>query len=139
MRELRQLIILVVAGSAGLLSCQKDDAGPVATGLTGTWKLVKRDCYCVRAPVPDETITFTAAQFSVYENGQLSKAGTYTNTTGAVECGSSNRVPVLQLTANQGSSHLAVVSITNKSLVLNYKADGAGCLSDYPVDTYERL
>ena len=138
MKPLRQILILALASSAGLMSCKKDTASPEADGLIGTWKLVRRDCYCVRGPVPDETIIFTARDFSIYRNGQLDASGTYGNTTAPVVCGSTNRVPVLQLAATQGYTLLAESAITDNSLVLNYNANGGGCLSDAPVDTYER-
>lgn len=139
MTQLRQLSALALIGLTGLIGCQKDDAGPASTGLTGTWKLTKRDCYCFITPVPDETITFTATTFSVHENGLLTATGSYTTTTAPVECGSSTRVPVVHLAATQGYSHYVVSTVVDNKLVLDYKADGGGCISDTPVDTYERL
>jgi hypothetical protein len=129
------LALLAFAASA-LAGCSKDNSSqPSGEGLIGHWKLVNRQCYCVPAPTPNETVTFTATNFSFFANGQLRYAGTYAPATVTV-CGISNSAPGLRLSSNQPSigSPEVQYTVTGNQLILDY---GGPC--DAPSDTYERV
>jgi hypothetical protein len=125
------LLVLVVA--IAISACKKE-AG-LNTGLIGSWRLTSRQCECLPAPTPNETVSFTATGFSFYKNGQFYGNGTYADTT-ATLCGSSTPVPALRLTYSTLKLYppTAGVTVTGNTLVLDY---GGPC--DAPVDTYVRL
>lgn len=78
----------------GLTGC-KDDVDS-ATGLAGTWQLTSRVCFCSE-PLPNQTVTFTDTSFSFYENGQITRQGTYAAGMGKL-CGGTTEYPVTKLT-----------------------------------------
>ncbi|MBD2766327.1 hypothetical protein IC235_00290 [Hymenobacter sp. BT664] len=124
--------------SISLVSCKKDTSVS-PTGLIGTWKLTNRECYCLPMSRPDESVTFTGKNFSFCKDGRIISEGTYTKTTGPVECGSTTQVPILRLAGTSGVIHQVVATIDGRTLVLDYRAEGGGCISDTSIDTYERL
>jgi hypothetical protein len=130
------LSLLLAIAAATLAGCSKDDCSkPSGEGLIGTWKLVDRQCYCLPAPTPNETATFTATSFAFFSNGQLRYSGTYAPATVTV-CGMSSSAPGLRLNSSQpiiGSPEVQY-TITGNQLVLDY---GGPC--DAPRDTYERV
>jgi hypothetical protein len=131
------LLLFFVATS--VMSCKKD-SDPALSELVGTWKLTSRDgCYCPQAPVPDERITFSDTNFSIYKANQLTSEGTYSGTTAPVVCSSTTRVPALRMVSTSGTVYQAAITINGSTLMLDYRAQSGGCLSDVPVDTYERL
>lgn len=119
-----------------LPGCRKDDATS-DTSLVGTWQLKQRSCYCAPTALPDETLTFTSAGFSVYTSGVLTDYGTYTIIP-AAKC-SGKAALALRLTSNGSvvwSPRDAFYSISGNTLTLDYNI---GCLADGVVETYERL
>ena len=129
---------LALLTACGLGACKKanTDPQPNATApLVGRWKLVNRQCFCLSAPTPDETVTFTAQGFAFYRNGRFVSDGTYADTT-ATLCGGSVPTPVLRFT--YATLRLlpfnATASVRTNALVLDY---GGAC--DAPIDTYQRM
>ena len=121
-------LILLLAG------CDKKDDEMPCTSLSGTWKLLSRQCYCAANPSPNETITFTATEFVITKNRVVTTQGSYVATTGVV-CGGAS-APALRFTyANSsGTSYLVASALSGNTLVLDY----GGCV-DAPIDTYVRL
>lgn len=121
-------LVLLLAG------CDKKADEKPSTALSGTWKLLSQQCFCAATPLPNETITFTDAEFSIAKNSIVITQGSYAATAGSV-CGGTS-VPALRFTyANSNWTPRNVVStLSGNTLVLDY----GGCL-DAPVDTYVRL
>ncbi len=119
---------------SGLLSCKKDAA---PAGLAGVWKLTSRtECYCPAGPVQDETLTLTNSRFSFTRDGQVVREGSYTQGTAAT-CGTTALLAVLALTEDGNRPAYNVpFTLDGKTLVLDYRNR---CISDSPLDTYERL
>lgn len=119
--------------SLGLTGCKEDSDTP--TGLVGEWQLTSRQCFCAPGPVPNETATFTATEFSFYRDGQLISHGLYAPDTGEI-C-SAAKVPVTKLSfapAAPGSAFTNVqITVSYNTLTLDY---GSPC--DAPRDTYRR-
>ena len=134
---MRQLINSVGAlALLSLLSCQKEKATP---SLEGTWRLINRQCYCAPAPVPDETVTFTATRFTFFRGNRGMRLGDYALGTAAVPCFTNGtRGPALLLTDSNATTISGPPTVqyhfNGNTLVLDY---GGPC--DAPVDTYERL
>ena len=131
--------LLTAATFLGLVSCQKEAAGPASTTLEGAWRLTRRQCYCPSAPEPDETITFTATRFAFYRGNRALRFGDYTFITAAVPCFNNGTTgPALHLTYSTSANSLGSDSVQYRldgnTLTLDY---GGPC--DAPVDTYERL
>lgn len=136
MKFLTQLpLSLAVAAASILAGCSKDASKPTSKDLVGTWKLVDRQCYCVPAPTPDETVVFTAATFTFFANGQLKSTGNYMPAKVTV-CGVSTPSPGLRFSSTQPATGSPEVqyTITGDRLILDY---GGPC--DAPRDTYERI
>jgi len=127
------LSFLVFAALAG--GCSKDNSKPADEGLVGIWKLVDRQCYCSPAPTPNESLIFTATNFSFFANGQPRYSGTYAPAAVTV-CGISGAAPGLRLSSNRPIIGLSEMqyTLTGNQLVLDY---GGPC--DAPRDTYERV
>lgn len=130
--------LLSAATLLSLISCQKEAPSP-APVLEGTWRLTNRQCYCVPAPLPDETVTFTATRFTFYSGNRGMRHGDYTLSTAAVPCLNNGLVgPALHLTYSTASTSPGPATIqyhrNGNTLTLDY---GGPC--DAPVDTYERL
>ncbi|WP_426060841.1 hypothetical protein [Hymenobacter sp. B1770] len=131
-RSLRPYLLSLLASGSMLTGCEKESDS--LSGLAGTWKLTNRECFCVPAPVPNETATFTNSEFSFYKEGQLSASGTYAFTEGKT-CGGSTLIPVARLTyatLNNPPTDV-VVTVAGNTLVLDY---GIAC--DAPRETYKR-
>ena len=132
MKRLFYLSFVAVLATA----CHCEDPAPnSATGLAGSWQLVKRQCYCIPGPTPNEKAIFTGTDFKLYANNALTTSGTYSSAVGTI-CGISTRVPVLRFTATSGqhTNWDAIATVSGDTLVLDY---GAPC--DAPRDTYQRL
>ena len=116
-----------------LAGCKKDADTP--TGLVGTWRLINRQCFCLRTTLPNETVVFTATEFSFFTDGKLTARGTYANTTAPWRCSGTTPVPVLLFTYATPIwlPEATDLTVTGNSLVI----DHGGCL-DAPVDTYIR-
>jgi len=133
-------LLLGVLSLGSLAGCEEDAASsprPEGKGLVGTWRLTSRQCYCPQAPVPNETVTFTATDVVFHRNGQLLSQGSYDFTTGGL-CGSNASGPLLRfsytLPSQPTATRLAIVTENGNTLVLDY---GGPC--DGPVDRYERM
>ena len=128
-----RLLIALVLVTFSLAGCKKDADTP--TGLVGSWRLVNRQCFCARTPLPIETVVFTAREFSFFTDGQLTARGTYANTTAPWRCSGTTPVPVVLFTyaTPSWSPEATDLTVTGNSLVI----DHGGCL-DAPVDTYTR-
>ncbi|MDB5234575.1 MAG: hypothetical protein JWR44_1568 [Hymenobacter sp.] len=132
--------MLLLAAALGVAGCKNNDdnaAAPTSNDIVGHWKLVSRQCYCPRGPVPDETVGFTATQFSFYKAGVLSSSGSYSYGSVTSFCsGGTGSAPGLRFTYANGTQgpQSAIFTVTGNTLVLDY---GGPC--DAPVDTYERL
>jgi hypothetical protein len=127
------LLMLAIAG------CKSTETPAPGSGLEGTWRLTNRQCYCVPAPVPDETITFTATRFTFFSGNRATRLGDYTIATAAVPCINNGTTgPALLLTDSNATTIPGPPTIqyrlTGDTLTLDY---GGPC--DAPVDTYERL
>ncbi len=129
---LRPFLLLLVSTSM-LAGCKKE-TGP-STGLTGTWKLTNRECFCVPVPLADETLTFTDTEFSFYKENRQTVYGNYSFAPGKI-CGVSTPTPLLYLAYVNATSVPGgvVVTVTGNTLVLDY---GIAC--DAPRETYKRL
>lgn len=131
--------LLLLAGLS-LSGCKKENAATetadVSAGLVGRWQLTDRQCFCLRTPVPNEAVVFTAATFSFYKDGQRTAGGTYAQAPVAPMCGGNGTVPGLRLTITEGSFFYktATFTVSGNKLVLDY---GRPC--DAPFDTYQRL
>jgi hypothetical protein len=127
-------LLLLFAAAISFVGCKKNEDIPA---LEGTWKLVSRDgCYCPAGPVPDETLILTATDFSFAKSGQVARQGTYTRGT-AAKCGTTALLPVLSFSdASNVAPRNVPFSLNGQKLVLDYSNR---CISDSPVDTYERL
>ena len=141
---MRPLLLSVVASTLlGLASCQKEKATTPSPTLEGTWRLSSRQCYCLPAPVPDETVTFTATRFTFYKGNRAVRLGKYSFTKASPLC-LSNGIPIpvvrfateLQLPDSAANHFSADVQYTlsGNTLTLDY---GSPC--DFPLDTYEQL
>ncbi|OGX80872.1 hypothetical protein BEN47_06355 [Hymenobacter lapidarius] len=135
MRHLFRLFLLPFIISAGLLAGCKKDSDP--SGLAGAWKLTSRtDCYCPAGQVLNETLTLTNTRFSFTRDGQVVSEGSYKQGTGA-KCGTTALLAVLALTEDGNQPTYKVPFILDgQTLVLDYRNR---CISDSPLDTYERL
>ena len=135
------LIPFVASALLGLASCQKDKASAPLT-LEGTWRLTSRQCYCQPAPVPDETVTFTAKRFTFYKGNRATRLGKYSFTLASPLCLSNgNPIPVVRFAtelqlpeATNIYSADVQYTLSGNTLTLDY---GSPC--DFPLDTYERL
>ena len=132
-RSIYAHLLLLLGVAISFAGCKKDPE-PVIDGLTGTWQLASRQCYCTPGPVPSETLFITASGFALLEKGQFTASGTYTFTTATI-CGSQTPAPALGLTATTGAWHRGtpVFQLTGNELVLDY---GSPC--DALRDTYRR-
>ena len=128
-----RLWILLVLVALSLAGCKKDTDAPM--GLVGTWQLVNRQCFCLRTPLPNETVVFTATEFSFFTDGQLTAHGTYATATAPWRCSGTTPVPVVLFTyaTSTWPPEATDLTVTGNSLVI----DHGGCL-DAPVDTYTR-
>ena len=135
----RKFLLPVVL--SGLLlpfaSCQKENAPkPANADLTGTWQLTNHQCYCTATPLPNETVTFTATDFTFFENGLPTRHGQYTLVSGVPFChAGSAPVSILHLDfspTNQGPQETQY-TLAGNTLTLDY---GSPC--DAPLDTYQR-
>ncbi|WP_375416648.1 hypothetical protein [uncultured Hymenobacter sp.] len=117
----------------GLTGCKEDTDS--ATGLAGTWQLTSRVCFCPE-PLPNQAVTFTDTSFSFYENGQLTRQGTYAAGMGTF-CGGTTEYPVTKLTYSLNPSPELInarITLTDNELTLDF---GKEC--DAPFNTYRRL
>ena len=119
-------------------SCQKESAPkPANAGLTGTWQLTSHQCYCAAAPLPNQTVTFTATDVTFFENGRPTRHGQYTRVSAVPTCiAGSPSAPTLRLnfaSANMGPQE-AQYRLSGDILTLDY---GSPC--DAPLDTYQRI
>lgn len=127
-------LALMLTSAIGLAGCSKgNDAKPDAHELTGSWKLIDRQCYCPAGPTPNETATFTATGFAFFKNGQPTSSGTYAYTMDKI-CGGSTLVPTLALAYPNAVTLHATYTISGSQLILDF---GSPC--DAPRDTYERV
>jgi hypothetical protein len=130
----RSSLLFALVVSLGLASCSTDnDASPNQQGLVGKWRLVDRQCYCPRGPLPEETVNFTATNFWVFKNNQPVSNGTYSAAT-VTACGLPTPAPGLRLADSVLGPRDVIIILHGDSLVLNY---GGPC--DAPVDTYVRM
>ena len=134
-------VLLLGTVATGLAGCKKEQSAEPNTGLQGTWKLTDRQCFCVRVPLPNETLMFTDTRFAIHINGNLGTNGSYTiNHTRAGLCGdtASAPFPVLQFIYPINGMVLPPrptgFTLNGNTLVLDY---GSPC--DAPRDTYQRL
>ena len=132
------LISVLAFALLSLVSCKKE-ASPPTPALEGTWRLTSRQCYCTPAPVPDETVTFTATRFTFYRGNRGMRLGGYTLGNAVVPCLNNGTTgPALHLTYSPASTSPGPATIQYRldgnTLTLDY---GGPC--DAPVDTYERL
>ncbi|NVO30425.1 hypothetical protein [Hymenobacter lapidiphilus] len=134
MKRYTSLISCALMLAGGLTGCKNDDITPAVGGLAGTWQLADRQCFCRPTPLPDETIVFTATDFTQYENGTLTNQGTYTIGTPTL-CGLAASAPglIFQITTPASHSYGATYSIVGDKLILDY---GSPC--DGPRNTYTR-
>lgn len=136
--------LALTLGLLSLTACKKDcpepdDAptfcGTVGTGLVGNWLLVDRQCYCLPGPLPNESITFTANGYKMYQDGQLTESGTYADTTASFCGGGSSSVPALRFRNDAGElPYYGAITLSGNSLVLDY---GSPC--DAARNTYRRV
>lgn len=126
-----------------LVSCQKDKAPTPRPNLEGTWRLTSRHCYCQPAPVPDETVTFTATRFVFYKGNRATRLGRHSFTTASPLCLSNGTaISVLRFATELQFPHSTAspystdvqYTLSGNTLTLDY---GSPC--DFPLDTYERL
>ena len=136
-----RLSLLPTLASAllSLFSCQKETSTNPSPNIEGVWRLTNRQCECVPAPLPDETVTFTATQFTFFNGNRAMQLGEYTLATAAVPCLNNGTTgPALHLTYSPASTSPGPATIQYRldgnTLTLDY---GGPC--DAPVDTYERL
>ena len=124
----------------GLASCQQKRTVAPGPDLDGTWRLTHRQCYCVPAPLPDETLTFAATRFTFFSGNRATRSGEYAGGTTAVPClRDGHAVPALLFTYSFSTANMpAPASVQYRhrgdTLTLDY---GGPC--DAPVDTYVRL
>lgn len=135
MSTLMRPVLLVLVMLTSLLAGCKKDSDP--SGLAGAWKLTSRtDCYCPAGQVLNETLTLTNNHFSFIRDGQVVREGTYTQGT-AAKCGTTALLAVLALTeAGNQPTYNVPFTLDGQTLVLDYRNR---CISDSPLDTYERL
>lgn len=127
-------LLLLAIAAASLAGCKKDsDAATCPDTVVGSWKLVSRQCFCVPAAMPQETLVLqTSGRFIFYRDGQPTSSGTYMLGTTASSCGSTASKPGIYFDAGARPAGVGY-SLTNCKLILDY---GGPC--DAPVDTYER-
>ena len=136
---MRHLLVPVLAATLlSLAACQKDTAAP-ASSLEGTWRLTNRQCFCAPAPVPDETVLFTATRFTFFRGNRGMRLGNYSPGTATVPCFNNGTTgPALLLTDSNATTIPGPPTI-------QYRLDGNTLTLDYggpcdgSVDTYERL
>ena len=128
------LFAVLLMAAFSMAGCKKD-ADP-ATGLAGIWKLTSRtECYCASGSVPNETLALTGTRFSFTRDGKVVRQGTYVQNA-AAKCGTTAPVSVLALTeATSQTISNVPFTLRNEELVLDYRNR---CISDSPLDTYER-
>ena len=134
MRKAPTLFVVVLMQA--LVACKSTES----PGLEGTWRLTNRQCECAPAPVPDETVTFTATQFTFYSGNRALRFGEYTLAIAAVPCFNNGSMgPAVQFTYSPTNNLILTPSnvqyrLDGNTLTLDY---GGPC--DAPVDTYVRL
>ncbi|MDO7874039.1 hypothetical protein Q5H93_04790 [Hymenobacter sp. ASUV-10] len=139
MKALLPILASLAVLTANCSKSKSDDPNPTVyisgSGLPGNWKLVNLQCYCAPAPLANEQLAITSADFAEYRNGTQIFDATYTigSTT---RCGLPSIVPALILVPKMNYSAVRSVGYTlhNDTLVLDY---GSAC--DAPRKSYRRV
>jgi hypothetical protein len=130
------LSTLLLLGACSKSDEETSEAPGPSSELSGSWKLVSHQCYCVASPLPNEVISFTPTAFTLWHNSVPVAGGSYSTGTTATICGNLVSMPVLSFTVSSGAWQRGTPAfhLNGTTLVLNY---GGPC--DAPVDTYVRM
>ncbi|MBF9236683.1 hypothetical protein I2I05_04680 [Hymenobacter sp. BT683] len=136
MKHLLAYGLLCLLAALTLAGCKKES--DAFTGLIGSWKLTKQECYCPSSPVPNRTVTFTATGYKFYQDGQLSDSGTYSDAN-IIPCGTNTLIQVLRLKSDHKASQDYISTIAGSLLQLDSGLNNK-CIADAGIKyTYERL